>query len=147
MIDQNILQFSLSLDDIQISDQTQKNEFSQGLTDIQKQSLRRGYVDALAIENMIYVIEEILEKIHIDHKTQHYAQTSDVFMKELSAIFFNSDMCIDQIKLEHAFNEFIEHTEYYVNKVGDEKIHLFIYFIFIREMMHHLNIIEIDILP
>ena len=56
-------------------------------------------------------------------------------------------MCIDQIKLEHAFNEFIEHTEYYVNKVGDDKIHLFIYFVFIREMMHHLNIIEIDILP
>ena len=119
-------------------------EISQGLNFIIAQSVRFGRIDALAIENMIYVIEELLEQSKLDYHTQRIAHTSDVYMQHLSALFFNDVKRIDRSMLEHAFNEWVERLEYYADRAGND-FKLWAYFVLIREMMHHLNVIEIEI--
>ncbi|WP_252383556.1 hypothetical protein [Acinetobacter sp. WCHAc060006] len=119
-------------------------EISQGLNFIIAQSVRFGRIDALAIENMIYVIEELLEQSKLDYHTQRIAHTSDVYMQQLSALFFNDVKRIDRSMLEHAFNEWVERLEYYADRAGND-FKLWAYFVLIREMMHHLNVIEIEI--
>ncbi|MDE2422140.1 MAG: hypothetical protein KGO49_13290 [Gammaproteobacteria bacterium] len=136
---------AFSLDDeavvFEIAGQTFKIE--QGLKFVELQSIRYKRLDALALEKMIYAIEEILEQLKLDYKIQRVAETADVYMQQLSQLFFNNDKVINRAKLEHAFNEFVEHIEYYVQKSGSENFYLFAYFVFVREVMHHLNVVEI----
>lgn len=146
MTDVAMLRFSLSQELLSLQGNDYKIEIGQALNFIQSHSMRRGILNTLAIENMIEVIEELLEQIKIDHKVQRIVLTSDEYMQQLSELFFNHAKEIDRIKLEHGFNEFVEHIEYYVQKVTADYIDVLVYFIFIREMMHHLNIIEIKIL-
>ena len=65
-------------------------------------------------------------------------------MQQLSALFFNDVKRIDRSMLEHAFNEWVERLEYYADRAGND-FKLWAYFVLIREMMHHLNVIEIEI--
>ena len=146
MTDVAMLQFSLSEELLSLQGNDYKIEIGQALNFIQSHSMRRGILNTLAIENMIEVIEELLEQIKIDHKIQRIVLTSDVYMQQLSELFFNHAKEIDRIKLEHAFNEFVEHIEYYVQKVTADHVDVLVYFIFIREMTHHLNVVEIKIL-
>lgn len=146
MTDVAMLQFSLSEEILSLQGNDYKIEIGQALNFIQSHSMRRGILNLLAIENMIEVIEEILEQIKIDHKVQRIAVTSDVYMQQLSELFFNHEKEIDRITLEHAFNEFVEHIEYYVQKVTVDHVDVLVYFIFIREMTHHLNVVGIQIL-
>ncbi|CAM4080856.1 hypothetical protein [Acinetobacter pragensis] len=81
------IRFSLNLDSFQIEIGEQRFEIAKGLSFIASQSIRFGRLDALAIENMIYVIEEILEQLKLDYHTQRTAQTSDELMRQLSALF------------------------------------------------------------
>ena len=141
---QAVLAFSLAEEQLKFEIDGQTIEISQGLNFIIAQSVRFGRIDALAIENMIYVIEELLEQSKLDYHTQRIAHTSDVYMQQLSALFFNDVKRIDRSMLEHAFNEWVERLEYYAEKAGND-FKLWAYFVLIREMMHHLNVIEIEI--
>ena len=136
--------FSLADEQLKFEADGQIIEISKGLNFIIAQSVRFGRIDALAIENMIYVIEELLEQSKLDYHTQRIAHTSDVYMQQLSALFFNDVKRIDRSMLEHAFNEWVERLEYYAEKAGND-FKLWAYFVLIREMMHHLNVIEIEI--
>ncbi len=136
--------FSLADEQLKFEIDEQMIEISQGLNFIIAQSVRFGRIDALAIENMIYVIEELLEQSKLDYHTQRIAHTSDVYMQHLSALFFNDVKRIDRSMLEHAFNEWVERLEYYADRAGND-FKLWAYFVLIREMMHHLNVIEIEI--
>ena len=136
--------FSLADEQLKFEIDEQMIEISQGLNFIIAQSVRFGRIDALAIENMIYVIEELLEQSKLDYHTQRIAHTSDVYMQQLSALFFNDVKRIDRSMLEHAFNEWVERLEYYADRAGND-FKLWAYFVLIREMMHHLNVIEIEI--
>lgn len=138
------IKFSLNLDSFQIEIGERRIEIAKGLSFIASQSIRFGRLDALAIENMIYVIEEILEQLKLGYHTQRTAQTSDELMRQLSALFFNHAAVIDRMLLEHAFNEFTERLEYYTAK-AEPDLTLLAYFVFIREMMHHLNVVKIHL--
>ena len=48
------------------------------------------------------------------------------------------------MQLESAFNTFVERREYYVSQVADDSLSSLIYFIVLREMMHHWNVVEIQ---
>lgn len=142
-----LIKFSLALDAIQFEINGQNFDIATGLGFIESKAIRHQRLDTLALENMIYVIEEILEQLKLDHNIPRVAQTSDVYMQQLSQLFFNGETVIDRIKLEHAFNEFIEHIEYYAQQAGADDFYVFVYFLFVREMMHHLNVVEINLEP
>ncbi|RLL48763.1 hypothetical protein D9K79_04860 [Acinetobacter cumulans] len=136
--------FSLADEQLKFEVDGQIIEISKGLNFIIAQSVRFGGIDALAIENMIYVIEELLEQLKLDFRKQRKSQTADESMRQISTLFFNDAKHIDRNMLEHAFNEWVERLEYYTNKVGHD-FKLWAYFVMIREMMHHLNVFTINL--
>ena len=136
--------FSLADEQLKFEVDGQIIEISKGLNFIIAQSVRFGRIDALAIENMIYVIEELLEQLKLDFHKQRMSQTADESMRQISTLFFNDAKHIDRTMLEHAFNEWVERLEYYADKVGHD-FKLWAYFVMIREMMHHLNVFTINL--
>ena len=136
--------FSLSTDRLLLCIDGQDFEISKGLSHIAVQSLKQQQLNALAIEHAIDVIEQMLEQLHLDYVVQRRGVSHDLELKQIFHLFFHDQHKIDRLMLEHAFNEFIERTEYYVSKVGADQLSVFLYFIFIREMMHHLNVIDIE---
>lgn len=96
---------------------------------------------------MIYFIEEIIESQPLRNlNISGVAVTADTAMTQLSDLFFSAQKQISRIELEHAFNEFIERLSYYTSQVAPDQLYVFTYFVFVREMMHHLRIEQIQIL-
>ena len=73
--------FSLADEQLKFEVDGQIIEISKGLNFIIAQSVRFGGIDALAIENMIYVIEELLEQLKLDFHKQRMSQTADESMR------------------------------------------------------------------
>jgi len=94
---------------------------------------------------MIYVIEELLESVQMKYAQPKTAMTSDVFFQKVLALFFPDQQQIDCVQLESAFNTFVERREYYMSKVADDGLYSLIYFIVLREMMHHWNVVEMKL--
>ena len=144
MIDLNgVLKFSLGVDRLPFEMDGQHIQLDQGLSYIQSNSMRHGLLDELAIESMIYVIEELLESVQMKYAQPKTAMTSDVIFQKVLALFFPDQQQLDRVQLESAFNTFVERREYYVFKVADDGLSSLIYFIVLREMMHHWNVVEI----
>ena len=144
MIDLNgVLKFSLGVDQLSFEMDGQHIQLDQGLSFIQSNSMRHGLLDELAIESMIYVIEELLESVQMKYAQPKTAMTSDVIFQKVLALFFPDQQQVDRVQLESAFNTFVERREYYVSKVADDGLSSLIYFIVLREMMHHWNVVEI----
>ena len=122
----------------------QNIQLDQGLSFIQSNSMRHGLLDELAIESMIYVIEELLESVQMKYAQSKTAMTSDGLYQRVLALFFPDQQQIDRVQLESAFNTFVERREYYVSQVADDSLSSLIYFIVLREMMHHWNVVEIQ---
>lgn len=139
------LQFSLKADHIEILWNSQQFILTQGLDAIQQQSLAQGIWSELAIEKMIYLIEELLESEPQLRQVQGRAITSDPMMQLLNQLFFKTSNPVDRVQLEHAFNDFVDHLNYYLHQVKEDQQQVFVYFVMIREMMHHLKIQEISI--
>ena len=137
-----LIKFSLNLDKVQLEIENQHVTIDQGLSLIELKSIKHPMLDALALKNMIELIEEKPEHIKLDDKVQKVAHTSDPYFRQLSTLLFNGETIINRVKLEHALNEFIEHIEYYVEK-AESDLKPFAYFIFLREMMHYLNVVEV----
>ncbi|SSS47767.1 Uncharacterised protein [Acinetobacter baumannii] len=96
---------------------------------------------------MIYFIEEIIESQPLRNlNINGIAVTADTTMAQLSELFFSAKKQISRTELEHGFNDFIERLSYYTNQVTPDQLYIFTYFVFIREMMHHLRVEEIQIL-
>ncbi|MND33224.1 hypothetical protein D3C80_238110 [compost metagenome] len=96
---------------------------------------------------MIYFIEEIIESQPLRNlNISGVATTADTAMTELSKLFFSAQKQISRIEFEHAFNDFIERLSYYTNQVAPDQLYIFTYFVFIREMMHHLRVDQIHIM-
>ena len=145
MIDLNgVLKFSLGVDQLSFEMDGQHIQLDQGLSFIQSNSMRHGLLDELAIESMIYVIEELLESVQMKYAQLKTAMTSDVIFQKVLALFFSDQQQLDRVQLESAFNTFVERREYYVSKVADDGLSSLIYFIVLREMMHHWNVVEIQ---
>lgn len=143
----SVLKFSLALNGLSFDLDNQHIQLEQGLDFVDSKSISYGVIDELAIEKMIYFIEEIIESKPLRNlKISGVAVTSDVAMKQLSELFFSAKKKISRIELEHGFNDFIERLSYYTNQVAPNQLYVFTYFVFVREMMHHLRIEEIQIL-
>ena len=139
-----VLKFSLGVDRLPFEMDGQHIQLDQGLSYIQSNSMRHGLLDELAIESMIYVIEELLESVQMKYVQPKTAMTSDVLFQKVLALFFSDQQQIDRVQLESAFNTFVERREYYVSQVADDSLSSLIYFIVLREMMHHWNVVEIQ---
>ena len=107
--------------------------------------MRHGLLDELAIESMIYVIEELLESVQMKYAQPKTAATSDALFQKVLTLFFPDQQQIDRVQLESVFNTFVERREYYVSKVADNCLFSLVYFIVLREMMHHWNVVEIQL--
>ncbi|MFV5582985.1 hypothetical protein VXQ32_00565 [Acinetobacter oleivorans] len=142
-----VLKFSLGLNGLSFDIDNQNIQLEQGLGFVDSNSILHGVIDELAIEKMIYFIEEIIESKPLRNlKISGVAVTSDAAMIQLSELFFSAKKQISRIELEHGFNDFIERLSYYTSQVSPDQLSVFTYFVFVREMMHHLRIEEIQIL-
>ncbi|EPA9172677.1 hypothetical protein ACQ8AN_000109 [Acinetobacter baumannii] len=143
----SVLKFSLGLNGLSFNVDSQHIYLEQGLGFVNAKSIRYGVIDELAIEKMIYFIEEIIESQPLRNlNISGVAVTSDAAMTQLSELFFSAKKQISRIELEHGFNSFIERLSYYTNQVSPDQLYIFTYFVFIREMMHHLRVEQIQII-
>lgn len=143
----SVLKFSLGLNGLSFDLDNQHIQLEQGLSFINSKSISHGVIDELAIEKMIYFIEEIIESQPLRNlNISGVAVTSDTAMTQLSELFFSAKKQISRIELEHGFNEFIEHLSYYTSQVVPNQLYIFTYFVFVREMMHHLRVEQIQII-
>ncbi|AIL77200.1 MULTISPECIES: hypothetical protein [Acinetobacter] len=143
----SILKFSLGLSSLSFDVDSQHIHLEQGLGFINSKSISNSVIDELAIEKMIYFIEEIIESQPLRNlNINGIAVTADTTMAQLSELFFSAKKQISRTELEHGFNDFIERLSYYTNQVDPNQLYIFTYFVFIREMMHHLRVEEIQIL-
>ncbi|WP_151963398.1 hypothetical protein [Acinetobacter oleivorans] len=142
----SVLKFTLGLNGLSFDINNQHVQLEQGLGFINSKSIRHGIIDELAIEKMIYLIEEIIESQPLRNlNISSVAVTSDAAMTQLSDLFFSTRKQISRIELEHGFNDFIERLSYYTSQVAPDQLYVFTYFVFVREMMHHLRVEEIQI--
>lgn len=137
------IKFSLGLERLSFDIDGQHFQVDKGLGFIQSNSMRHGVLDELAIELMIYVIEEILESVPIQYAQPKMAISADVLFQQVLTLLFPNQHSIDRVQLESGFNEFIERREYYVCKVAEQGGFSLVYFVFLREMMHHWNVVDI----
>ena len=143
----SVLKFSLGLNSLSFDVDSQHIHLEQGLGFVGSKSIGHGVIDELAIEKMIYLIEEIIESQPLRNlNISGVAVTSDAVMTQLSQLFFNARKQISRTELEHGFNNFIERLSYYTNQVASDQLNIFTYFVFVREMMHHLRVEQIQIL-
>ena len=140
-----VLKFSLGVDQLSFEIDGQHILLDQGVSYIQSNSMRHGLLDELTIESMIYVIEELLESVQMQYAQPKTAVTSDVLFQKVLTLFFSDQQQLDRVQLEIAFNTFVERREYYVSKVADDDLSSLVYFIVLREMMHHWNVVEIQL--
>ena len=137
------IKFSLGLEQLIFDIDGQHFQVDKGLGFIQSNSMRHGVLDVLAIELMIYVIEEILESVPIPYAQPKMAISADALFQQVLTLFFPNQHSIDRVQIESGFNEFIERREYYVCKVAEQGVFSLVYFVFLREMMHHWNVVDI----
>lgn len=105
----SVLKFSLGLNSLSFDVDSQHIHLEQGLGFINSKSISNGVIDELAIEKMIYFIEEIIESQPLRNlNISGVAVTSDAVMIQLSQLFFNAKKQISRTELEHGFNSFIE---------------------------------------
>ncbi|MEL4443249.1 hypothetical protein AAFM73_06915 [Acinetobacter baumannii] len=143
----SVLKFSLGLNGLSFDVDSQHIHLEQGLGFVNAKSIRYGVIDELAIEKMIYFIEEIIESQLLRNlNISGVAVTSDAAMAQLSELFFSAKKQISRTELEHGFNDFIERLSYYTNQVAPDQLYIFTYFVFVREMMHHLRVEQIQII-
>ncbi|WP_447580381.1 hypothetical protein [Acinetobacter baumannii] len=143
----SVLKFSLGLNGMSFDLDNQPIHLEQGLVFINSKSISNGVIDELAIEKMIYFIEEIIESQPLRNlNINGIAVTADTTMTQLSELFFSTKKQISRIELENGFNSFIERLSYYTNQVDPNQLYIFTYFVFIREMMHHLRVEQIQII-
>ncbi|MFW6742669.1 hypothetical protein ACODTT_00820 [Acinetobacter pittii] len=144
---ESVLKFSLGLNSLSFDVDSQHLHLEQGLGFVNSKSVSDGVIDELAIEKMIYFIEEIIESNPLRNlNISGVAVTSDAVMTQLSELFFSAKKQISRTELEHGFNSFIERLSYYTNQVAPDQVYVFSYFVFVREMMHHLRVEQIQII-
>ncbi len=104
----SVLKFSLGLNSMSFDLNNQHIQLEQGLSFVNSKSISNGLIDELAIEKMIYFIEEIIESQLLRNlKISGVAVTSDTAMTQLSELFFSAKKKISRIELEHGFNDFM----------------------------------------
>ncbi|EMI4349887.1 hypothetical protein AB5N58_002239, partial [Acinetobacter baumannii] len=121
----SVLKFSLGLNGMSFDLDNQPIHLEQGLVFINSKSISNGVIDELAIEKMIYFIEEIIESQPLRNlNINGIAVTADTTMTQLSELFFSAKKQISRIELENGFNSFIERLSYYTNQVDPNQLYI-----------------------
>ncbi|MBV6589103.1 hypothetical protein, partial [Acinetobacter baumannii] len=95
----SILKFSLGLSSLSFDVDSQHIHLEQGLGFINSKSISNSVIDELAIEKMIYFIEEIIESQPLRNlKISGIAVTADTAMAQLSKLFFSAKKQISRIE-------------------------------------------------
>lgn len=103
----SVLKFSLGLNGLSFEIGSQHIQIEQGLGFVGSKSIGHGVIDELAIEKMIYFIEEIIESQPLRNlNINGIAVTADTAMAQLRELFFGAKKQISRIEFEHGFNDF-----------------------------------------
>ena len=104
---------------------------------------RAGRVDALATETLIYRIEEVLESQGRIVAAGSVAICRDPLLGSVCQDYLSGEARITPDAVEVAFNRLSEQLSYTPLTLTDSQADVFSYFVFIREMVHHLQIREL----
>ncbi|GAA5016552.1 hypothetical protein GCM10023206_28400 [Acinetobacter puyangensis] len=141
MITPPIFEFSLQPHILLFNNKQGANlEIPCGYVDIQAKSIYSDDIDEAGIERLILQIEDIIESNKQLRLIKDSVITHDQLLMQVSAIFFNAKQNISITEMEHGFNNFIDHLSHYNYVITRDKINIVTYFVFVRELMHHLQI-------
>lgn len=111
-----------------------------GIVWVLRQSIKANHLDALAVEMLIQHIEEIIQSDPRIKAFNASAYTVDALCNEMLALFFAGKNSISRQEVEATFNHFADHLPHYNLLQQPHKLEMIAYLVFIREIMHHLNL-------
>ncbi len=106
-----------------------------------------GQADALATETLIYRIEEVLESEGRIVPPGGVAIGYDPLLGRVCGEFLAGETAITPDGVEVAFNRVAEQLSYSPLALTGPQADVFCYFVFIREMIHHLQIAYLHYRP
>lgn len=106
-----------------------------------------GQADALATETLIYRIEEVLESEGRIVSPGGIAICHDPLLGRVCGDFLAGETAITPAGVEVAFNRLSEQLSYAPLALTGLQTGTFCYFVFIREMIHHLQIAHLYYQP
>lgn len=106
-----------------------------------------GQADALATETLIYRIEEVLESEGRVVPPGLRAICHDPLLGRVCGDFLTGETAITPESVEVAFNRISEQLSYSPLALTGPQADVFCYFVFIREMIHHLQIADLRYQP
>ena len=106
-----------------------------------------GQADALATETLIYRIEEVLESEGRIVPAGEVAIGHDPLLGRVCADFLAGETAMTPDSVEVAFNRVAEQLSYSPLALTGPQADAFCYFVFIREMIHHLQLAGLRYLP
>ncbi|GAA0482482.1 MULTISPECIES: hypothetical protein [Tatumella] len=106
-----------------------------------------GQADALAVETLIYRTEEILESQGKILPGNLHAISSDMLLHRVCQRWLAGSDDITPQAIESAFNQLTDRLSYGPFPLTEPEIAEFCYFVFLREMAHHLGIVRIRYQP
>ncbi|MBP2168731.1 hypothetical protein J2125_001923 [Erwinia toletana] len=144
----NEVEFSIQSDKVTLLWQQppQRVELAGGYTAVADGLLKGGKVTAWDVEMMIYRIEEIIESDHAVQPIRGDAFCRDPLLKQVSDSYLAGARVLYPPVIEQAFNQFADQLSYSAIAIDAESIPALAGFIFIREMVHHLDIRQITLL-
>ncbi|MCU5771749.1 hypothetical protein N5923_08755 [Erwiniaceae bacterium BAC15a-03b] len=143
----NEVEFSVQSDTVSLLwlDPQQRVELAGGYATVADGLLKGGKVTAWDVEMMIYRIEEIIESDHAVQPIRGDALCRDPLLKQVSDSYLAGARVLFPPAIEEAFNQFADQLSYSAIAVDAENIPALTGFIFIREMVHHLDIRKITL--
>ncbi len=106
-----------------------------------------GQADAWGVEMLIYRVEEILESQGEKLPLQAEATSSDELLSRVSTLWLDGTPDITPQAIEAAFNQLTDRLSYGTLPLAEQDVAAFCYFVFLREMTHHLRISLIHYQP
>lgn len=103
-----------------------------------------GQVDNYQLEMLIYRIEEILESQGEQLPTGVEALSDDPLIYQVCDQYLGGERVICQQSIESAFNQLADRLSYAPIALSAAQIPVFCYFVFLREMSHHLHILSLQ---
>lgn len=100
-------------------------------------------VDNYQLEMLIYRIEEILESGARQLPEGAEAISRDDLMHQVCDQYLHGEKKLSQQAIETAFNQLADRLSYAPLSLNVEQIPVFCYFVFLREMSHHLRILSL----
>lgn len=103
-----------------------------------------GQVDNYQLEMLIYRIEEILESQgeQLPHGAE--AISDDLLIHQVCDQYLGGEKAISQQSIESAFNQLADRLSYAPLPLSASQVPVFCYFVFLREMSHHLHILSLQ---